>query len=111
MARQTTRMLQWGLLAAIGVFLLVLAYIVISQSGILPGDTGNTAAATTEAEALSGGQLALGAWPWALVVLSATALLGVAIAYGQYRASKASKEQLKAGDAASHKLYADEDRR
>lgn len=110
MAKGTNRTLRLGLLAALGLFFLVLAYIIITQSGLLPADTGDTAASTTADEAFSGGQLGLAALPWGLFLLLATVVLGAIIAYGQYSSSRASKAQLKAGDKASHELYLDEDR-
>jgi hypothetical protein len=110
MARHSNRILRLALVAILGVFLLVLAYIIVTQSGVVPGDTGDTAAAATADEGISGGQLGLAAWPWALFLVIATVVLGAAIAYGQYSTSRASKAQLKAGDQASHELYREEDR-
>src|SRR5687767_12469443 len=111
MAQGTDRTLRWGLLAALGIFFVVLVYIVVTQSGLLPGDTGDTAAVTTAGEETSGGQLGLAAWPWGLFLVIATVVLGGVIAYGQYKSSKATRAQLRAGEEASHKLYAEEDRR
>lgn len=111
MAGSTNRTLRWVLLAGLGVFFLGVAYIIVTQSGVLPGDTGDTSASNTTNEALSGGQLKLAAWPWALFIIIATVVLGGAIGYGQYSSSRASKAQLKAADDASHKLYREEEDR
>ncbi len=61
-------------------------FLIVTQSGLVPGDSGEGAAAGPIET--SGQAMDLAALPWASVVLIATAILGVALAYSQYRASK-----------------------
>lgn len=107
----TEKKWRWALVGAIAVFLVALGFIVLLGTGLLPGDTADTAGNVTASEVASGGQLGFGAWPWAVLILLATIILGGAIAFGQYRASKATRRQMQAGEAATHELYAKDDRR
>ena len=41
----------------------------------------------------------LGAWSWTSVVLIGTAILGVALAYSQWRTSKLTRSEFEAGES------------
>lgn len=103
--------LKWSyvLIGGVALFLLVMAVIVISGTGLIPGDSADTAGAAADGEA-AGGQLELGAWPWALFILLGTAALGGALAYAQYRSSKASRSQERTSEAGTRRVYSHEDR-
>jgi hypothetical protein len=98
------------LVAAIGFIILVaiLLWLVISGSGLLPGDTGVEPIADGN-EGQSGSTLMnLGAWPWTMIVLVATIVLGVGIAYGQYRSRQVTRADLERTEAATRALHEQE---
>lgn len=103
--------IKWSYVLAggVAVFLIVMAVIVISGTGMIPGDSADTAGAPADGSA-AGGQLELGAWPWALFVLLGTVALGAALAYGQYRSSKATRAQERASEAGSRRVYRHEEK-
>ncbi len=44
-------------------------------------------------------------FPWLFAVLGGAVILGIVIAYGSFRASKATKRQQEAGEHAAHEIY------
>ncbi|RYE41224.1 MAG: hypothetical protein EOP21_08950 [Hyphomicrobiales bacterium] len=98
-------------IAALIVLLGILAWLVISGSGLLPGDTG-VAPVADPAEGQGSQTMNLAAWPWTIVVAVTTLVLGIGIAYGQLRTRRLSRTEFERGETASRELYReDEDAR
>jgi hypothetical protein len=98
-----------ALVALAIVFTVTLIYIVLSGTGVMPGDAADTAAQTRSSERVGGGQPDMAAWPWGMIVLLGTIILGVAIGYGQYQSSRTTEAQDRAGEKAARKLYKEEE--
>ena len=84
--------------------LLVILVLVISGSGLIPGDTGVEAIADPN-EGQTGQVMNLAAWPWTLILLVATIVLGVGIAWGQIRSNKVSDAENARTEAATRALH------
>ena len=94
-------------IAGLVALVLVLAWLVISGSGLLPGDNGVEAIADPT-EGQTGQLMNLGAWPWTIIVVLATAALGAGIAWAQYRSSKVTPAESARTEHATRELHEQE---
>jgi len=85
----------------------VYVLLIVSQSGVVPGDTGQEAA--TDSLGSAGQLMDLAALPWSMIVLIATAVLGVALVYAQIRTSKITPEENARTEAAVRRQHAAND--
>ena len=90
---------RWTALLIVALLLFggIYVFLVISGSGLLPGDTGTEGAVDADTPN-TGPIMNLGAWSWTSVVLIGTAILGVALAYSQWRTSKLTRSEFEAGE-------------
>src|SRR5690606_31037713 len=107
MAALSTRNVRRGLIAFGTVMLAGLVVIFIQASGLLPGDRG---VEPTTADPGVGGVMNLAAWPWTVIIVIGTLVLGLAIAYGQFRAGRLSREESERADAGAGALREREER-
>lgn len=94
----------------LGILLVALVWLLLSGSGLLPGDNGIEPIADPS-EGRTGQTMNLGAWPWTLIVLVATIILGAAIAWGQYRTRRRNLAEKARTEAATAVLYDEEEHR
>lgn len=104
MAQRTRSNWTYLLWALFAVFAIVLIWQIVSGTGLLPGDTGRDVAAGTN-ETSGSGQMNLGAWPWTLTVLGGTIILGVAIAWAEFRNRRLTQAEWDAGEAKTREIY------
>ena len=86
MAEHRTSKWTLALVVALLIAGAVYLFLMVTQSGLIPGDSPEGAVAGPIER--SGQAMDLAALPWTAVVLIATAILGVALAYSQYRTSR-----------------------
>jgi hypothetical protein len=84
--------------------LLIILWLVISGSGLLPGDTGVEPVADP-AEGQTGQLMNLAAWPWTVILLLGTIVLGVGIAWGQFRSGQVTEAENDRTEAATRALH------
>ena len=89
-------------IAGVALVLVVLAWLILTASGLLPGDSGREPATTQTTAPGVGGLDALG---WTLVVLAGTIVLGIAIAFGQMRSSRTTRAEEEVTEEATRELH------
>ena len=78
----------------------------------MPGDV-PVDATVNPAETEGGGAPTqdLGAFPWTVVVLIGTAILGIALALSQFRAARVTPEEERVAEAGTRQVYREAERR
>jgi hypothetical protein len=98
-------------IALVAAFVL-LASMIVDMTGVLPGDQGTeptaSLAETSQDSTSAPVTMDLAAGTWVTVVLVMTVILGLGIAYGQYRASKVTSREKERTEAAVREWHARE---
>lgn len=112
MAHHHTSKWTWVLIAGLLLFAGVYVVLVIGGTGLVPGDT-PVDATVNPAETEGGGAPTqdLGAFPWTAVVLIGTAILGIALALSQFRASRVTPEEDRVAEAGTRQVYREAERK
>lgn len=111
MAHHRTSAWTWVLIAGLLLFGGVYLVLIIGGSGLMPGDV-PVDATVNPAETEGGGapMQDLGAFPWTAVVLIGTAILGIALALSQFRASRVTPEEERVAEAGTRQVYREAER-
>jgi hypothetical protein len=88
-----------------GAFLILLAFRIVADSGLLPGDGGTDAMAPGDETQSGSGQMDLGARPWTLLIFASTVALGAILAWAQRKTAHVPRADWQAGEAKAREIY------